>query len=317
MAWDPTPSVDVSRWDGLQDVENPMEKPFYHVIPDANDCVKAFGSERSFRYVVDDNLELCPPNQSIIDVPNLDTDEWVLDTGKWRYDTPDVLKFKYAESLGPDEDSIVSAIEFVKKEFSSLHLASRDGGLAQSHPLFSMASALSLENLLKLLQRVDNLNDAVTIEETLKEMFKAHPCQETRRRLDDGLADLLRGNKEDALRSFTKLVEDVPDYAEAYNKKSTCHYMLGQMTESIEAAQASLHLVPLNFQALSGLGLVQYENRKYHLAADSFRRSLEIDPWSPISCKYAAVVDLLKDINIAKNQDYPWEERGDDKGEKK
>jgi len=288
-----------------------MDKPFYHVIPDVNDCVKAFGGERSFRYVIDDNLELCPSNQSIIDVPNIDKDEWVLDTEEWRYDPPDVLKFKYAESLGPDENSIVSAIEFVKKEFASLHLASRDGGLAESHSLYSMASALSLENLLKLLQQVDNLSDAATIEETLKEMFKAHPYQEMRRRLDDGLAHLLRGNKEDALRAFTELVKDEPEYAEAWNKKSTCHYMLGQMTESIEAAQASLHLAPLNFQALSGLGLVQYENREYQLAADSFRRSLEIDPWSPISSKYAACVDLLTDIKVAKNQDYPWDRDGE------
>mmetsp|Transcript_2089 Transcript_2089/g.6003 ORF Transcript_2089/g.6003 Transcript_2089/m.6003 type:complete len:217 (+) Transcript_2089:1778-2428(+) len=209
--------------------------------------------------------------------------------------------------MGADEDSIVSAVEFVKEEFCSLHLASRDGGLAESHPLYSMASALSLENLLALLQQIDNLKDAATIEETLKEMFKAHRCEEARRRLDDGLADLLRGNKEDALRAFTKLVEDEPEYAEAYNKKSTCHYMLGQMADSIEAAQASLHLAPLNFQALSGLGLCQYENRKYQLAADSFRRSLEIDPWSPISCKYAACVDLLAKIDTAKGQSYPWD----------
>ena len=309
VAWDPTPSVDVTRWDGLQDIERPMEKPFYHVIPDVKDCIKVFGGERSFRYVIDDNLEPCPPNQSIIDVPNLDTDEWILKTGteEWRYDPPDLLKFKYAESMGADEDSIVSAVEFAKKEFSSLYLASRDGGLSESHPLYSMADALSLEKLLELLQQLDNLNDAATVEETLKEMFKAHRCEETRRRLDDGLADLLRGKKEDALQRFSELVRDEPTYAEAHNKKSTCHYMLGQTAEAIEAAQASLHLAPLNFQALSGLGLCQYENREYQLAADSFRRSLAIDPWSPISCKYAACVDLLAKIDTAKDQSYPWD----------
>ena len=309
VAWDPTPSVDVTRWDGLQDIENPMDQPFYHVIPDKNDCIKAFGGERSFRYVIDGNLEPCPSNQSIIDVPNLDTDEWILNTGteEWRYDPPDLLKFKYAESMGADEDSIVSAVEFVKKEFSSLYLASRDGDLSESNPLYSMASALSLEKLLELLQELDNLNDTVTIEETLKEMFKAHRCEETRRRLDDGLADLLRGKKEDALQRFSELVQDEPTYAEAHNKKSTCHYMLGQTAESIEAAQASLHLAPLNFQALSGLGLCQYESREYQLAADSFRKSLLINPWSQISSKYVACVDLLAKIDTAKDQTYPWD----------
>ena len=83
--------------------------------------------------------------------------------------------------------------------------------------------------------------------------------------------------------------------------------MLGQTAESIEAAQASLRLAPLNFQALSGLGLCQYENREYQSAADSFRKSLSIDPWSPISCKYAACVDLLAKIDTAKDQSYPWD----------
>lgn len=92
VAWDPKPTVDVSRWDGLQDIINPQEQPFYHVIPDANDCVRAFGAERPFRYVVDENLELCPKNQSVIDVPHLDTEEWVLDTKEWRYEAPDILK---------------------------------------------------------------------------------------------------------------------------------------------------------------------------------------------------------------------------------
>ena len=47
--WDPKPVMDVRRWDGLQHVENPMEKPFYQVIPDQNDCIKAFGGERGVR----------------------------------------------------------------------------------------------------------------------------------------------------------------------------------------------------------------------------------------------------------------------------
>eukprot|EP00957_Ditylum_brightwellii_P045869 3479446-Ditylum_brightwellii.AAC.1 len=52
--------MDVRRWDGVQEIENPMEKPFYHVIPDPNDCIRVFGGERSTRYVCEDNLELCP-----------------------------------------------------------------------------------------------------------------------------------------------------------------------------------------------------------------------------------------------------------------
>lgn len=181
-------------------------------------------------------------------------------------------------------------------------MASRDGGLTSSDPLYSMSSALFLDNLLRLLHDTDNLNDAASIEEWCKEVWKAHSNEDARRRLDDGLADLLRDNKKRALATFTKLVEDEPTYAEAYNKKSTCHYMLGQMRESLESSRAALHLAPSNFQALNGLGLVQYETRRYTLAADSFRRSLELDPWGPISSRLAACNDLLQEMEaVAKD----------------
>ena len=107
--------------------------------------------------------------------------------------------------------------------------------------------------MLLLLKSSENLNDASSLEEWCKEVYKAHPNEDCRRRLDDGLAELLRGNKEKALDIFTDLVEDAPDYAEAYNKKSTCLYMLGHMNLSLEAARAALHLAPSNFQALNGL----------------------------------------------------------------
>lgn len=86
VAWDPKPSVDVSQWDGLGDVEDPNEKPFYHIIPDQADCIKAFGGERSFRYVCEENLELCPRHRTAIDV-DLDLD-WENDAQEARYTAP-------------------------------------------------------------------------------------------------------------------------------------------------------------------------------------------------------------------------------------
>jgi hemimethylated DNA binding protein len=86
VAWDPKPSIDVSKWDGLGDVEDPNEKPFYHVIPDQSDCIQAFGGERPFRYVCEDNLEFCPRHRTLVDV-DLDLD-WENDTTEARYIAP-------------------------------------------------------------------------------------------------------------------------------------------------------------------------------------------------------------------------------------
>ena len=112
------------------------------------------------------------------------------------------------------------------------------------------------------------MEDAVVVEENIKEIWKANSDPELRWALDDGTADLLQGNKERALETFTQLAVDDPNYAEAWNKKSTCHFMLGDMESSLEAAKQTLELQPDHFQALNGLGLViralfdmQYSNR--------------------------------------------------------
>ena len=82
VGWDPRPTVDVSNWDGLQDVKgNVNEMPFYHVFPDRNDAVKAFGGPRPFRYVCEENLEICTGEDfgwGLLDV-DLDPEEWVLE----------------------------------------------------------------------------------------------------------------------------------------------------------------------------------------------------------------------------------------------
>ena len=43
--------------------------PFYHVIADMNDTEEAFGYERRFRYVCQENLELCDVAESATAVP--------------------------------------------------------------------------------------------------------------------------------------------------------------------------------------------------------------------------------------------------------
>jgi hemimethylated DNA binding protein len=68
VAWDPQPTVDVSMWDGLQHIKDPHKFPFYHIIPDRNDCIEAFGGERYLRYVCEQNLEICPADQRNIEV---------------------------------------------------------------------------------------------------------------------------------------------------------------------------------------------------------------------------------------------------------
>jgi hemimethylated DNA binding protein len=92
VAWDPEPTLDVSRWDGLSHIKNPDEFPFYQIIPDQNDCLQAFGGERSSRYVCEENLEICSKEERNVDI-DLEP-EWKHNQSEGLFYPPDDLKVR-------------------------------------------------------------------------------------------------------------------------------------------------------------------------------------------------------------------------------
>jgi tetratricopeptide (TPR) repeat protein len=138
------------------------------------------------------------------------------------------------------------------------------------------------------------MEDAVIISEILKETWKAHINSDLRWRLDNGLGNLLAGKTDDAMLDFAALVKDDPSYGESWNKLSTCEFMLGKLEASLESAQKTLDLIPTHYQALNGMGLVHYERNDISLATEHFQKSLELDPWSPVSSRLATCLDALQ-----------------------
>lgn len=145
-AWDSKPRWDVSGWDGLRNVNNPNEKPFYHIYPDINDCIDAFGEPRNFRYVCQENLEPIHENDAgpiELDTDSSHFDEWSWDAERKRY-CPSVemkvsiplccmfvllnsiiyklilcccTQFMYAENLGKHEDELLTVLRKLRVRF--------------------------------------------------------------------------------------------------------------------------------------------------------------------------------------------------------
>ena len=134
----------------------------------------------------------------------------------------------------------------------------------------------------------------MAIEETLKDIFKAHVDKRLHRQLEEGVTDIIRGKHEAALQTFESLVAQDSEYAEACNKVAACKYMLGQHTSALEVSKKAVELQALNFQAFSGAGLCEYEQGNYEKAAALFRHSLALNPWGPVATKLAACLDMLQ-----------------------
>ena len=160
----------------------------------------------------------------------------------------------------------------------------------------------SIENLHILLKHTENLNEAFIVEESIKEIWKVHKDEDMRWSLEDANAALLRGDKSSSLTYLDEIVQKDSSYFEAWNKKSTCHYLLGDTNMSIETAHMAKSYNANHFQALSGLGLVHYDATRYKSAAKFFRESLSIDPWSPVSSRLLLCLDILEKLDLHENE---------------
>ena len=285
--FDEKPRMDVSNWDGLQGIEDASEKPFYHIRPDINDCIKAFGGPRDFRYCCEDNLEFISsyaggPLELATD---LNRAEWRWDPATASYTPSQELKFMFAEDE-EDRDTLVFVVSQISDLLAGFLLQVRDGGDSNDQ-------TFSLDDLFVQLQKgADNLDDATVTQDLIKEIWKESSDRGLRHALDKGIAALLEGKNEAAMAIFNEILEQDATYHEAWNKLATVQWMLGHAAQSRGSAMQSLRLSgDSNFQALAGLGLADMEEENFEDAAEKFQRCLEMNPWSMVSARLAVCLD--------------------------
>jgi len=92
--------------------------------------------------------------------------------------------------------------------------------------------------------------------------------------------DLIESDRvEESLGTFSKLVEEAPDFAEAWNKRATVHYMLKEYQKSIEDCQQVLQRNPRHFGCLSGLGMCHKALDNPAEAAKWYKEALKVHPF--------------------------------------
>lgn len=291
VAWDEKPRVDVSRWDGLQHIDKPESYPFYHIIPDQEDCFRAFGGERPSRYVCEANLETCPESEMNIDV-DLEP-EWTCKPSEGSYIPPQDLVFKYGGDIGDDGITKQCLVE-LRDSLTQLLVSVRDSAPIGVAALGEASEKLAMPNLLDILKHAPSMETATIISDCLKEIWRAHSNMDLRHRLETAVELLLGGKTQEALIIFSQLADEDPNYAEAWNKASTCEFMLGNLEAALASAQKTLEILPNHFQALNGLGVTYYEKNDLPAAVNSFEKSLELDPWSPVSARLSMCLDTIQ-----------------------
>lgn len=91
---------------------------------------------------------------------------------------------------------------------------------------------------------------------------------------------LQEGNSVAAEVMLTALLEDQPDFAEAWNRRAVLYYTQGQYQQAIADCEAVIRLNPVHFGALHGLGLCHAVLGNYPTAIEAFRQAAAIQPYA-------------------------------------
>jgi len=102
-------------------------------------------------------------------------------------------------------------------------------------------------------------------------------------RLQDAQALIDQGQLDPAEALLSALVAELPDFAEAWNRRAVLYFVQHRYLESMADCQRVIELVPYHFGALHGLGLCHAVLGQHEAAIQAFRRALVVQPYALVN----------------------------------
>ncbi len=96
--------------------------------------------------------------------------------------------------------------------------------------------------------------------------------------LQAGIEEMNRGDGPAAVETFTKAIQRKPDFAEAWNKRATVYFLMGEHEKSLKDCDEVMKRNPAHFGALAGYGQIYLQLDQPERALTYFRRALRVNP---------------------------------------
>lgn len=81
-----------------------------------------------------------------------------------------------------------------------------------------------------------------------------------------------------AIEHFTAIIDQDPDFAEAWNARASAYYLAGEFGPAVADLARVLTLNPRHFGALSGLAMILEETGRPERALEAYRAAIAINP---------------------------------------
>ena len=137
-----------------------------------------------------------------------------------------------------------------------------------------------LNNLFKKLNKTENQQEISNIIKDIWDIWYEVDDPKVIEYFEKGIQAMRIRNYPLAVRFFNNLIEEDPNFAEAWNKRATVYFMMGDFDKSMQDIIKTLELEPRHFGALDGMGLIFIHQGQYQQAIDVYDKMLEIFPFS-------------------------------------
>ena len=135
-----------------------------------------------------------------------------------------------------------------------------------------------LDTLFAKLQTATDPVSVHTLEEAIWEQWTVLPDPAQRQLMTRGIAEMQQQDLQGALTTFTRLIALAPGLSEAWNKRATVHWLLGNFTASIADICETIKREPRHFGAYSGLGMIRAEMNEPQRALAAFQLAKKFNP---------------------------------------
>jgi tetratricopeptide (TPR) repeat protein len=150
--------------------------------------------------------------------------------------------------------------------------------LAASVNAQNEGSSTMLDTLFAKLQTATDPSAIQSLEAAIWEQWTMVPGDAEGQLMMRGIAEMQQQELPSALATFTRLIQQAPELSEAWNKRATVQWLLGNLTASIADICETIKREPRHFGAYSGLGMIRAQMNEPGRAVAAFQLAKKYNP---------------------------------------
>lgn len=171
----------------------------------------------------------------------------------------------------------------------------------------SAGSGTVLDTLFTKLQTATDPVAIQTLEAAIWEQWTMVSNQQQRATMMRGIGEMQQQQLKASVETFTRLIETAPELSEAWNKRATAYWLLGNFPASLADICETIKREPRHFGAYSGLGMIRAEMDENARAVAAFELARK---WNPHIVGIDAEIERQKALAGPSGTDGPADPLG-------